>query len=144
MKTESELRWSDVLLLVALGRCATNGSCSLGEVIGVADAIDHCVMNFEEVSSALVRLERHGLIEVGASPIRLSCTEKARGILASVLEAHVDSLEACRALEQALGARPWIPGEPLPHPANSPRHPALGEEDYHREVSAYLAKALTK
>ncbi|MCU0975952.1 MAG: hypothetical protein MUC71_06505 [Steroidobacteraceae bacterium] len=140
MTEEAKLRWSDVWFLTALGRCAAAGPCALSEVIAAADAIDHSVMNFEEVSSAMVRLERHGLITVDAAPLRLGCTDKARALLASAQDAHADPLEACRALEKALGARPWMPGEPLPHPDNSPRHPALAEEDYRREVAAHLAR----
>lgn len=144
MTAETMLRWSDVWLLVALARCERNGSCALSDVIEAADAVDHSVMNFEEVSSGMLRLEQHGLMLVDVAPLRLSCTDKARAQLASALATHADPLEACQVLERALGARPWVPGEPLPHPDNSLRHPALTEEDYRREVSAYLARAASQ
>lgn len=144
MTAETMLRWSDVWLLVALARGQRNGSCALSDLIEAADAIDHSVLNFEEVSSGMLRLEQHGLIAVDTVPLRLSCTDKARALLASALEAHTDPQDVCRALERTLGARPWVPGEPLPHPDNSLRHPALTEESYRREVSAYLAKVASQ
>ena len=144
MERLAELRWSDARLLFALGCCSTTTPCALGPLIATADTIEHSVMNFEEVSSGMLRLEQHGLIVVDTAPLRLNCTDKARTLLKSAQDSHADPLEACRALEQALGARPWTPGEPLPHPENSQRHPALAEEDYRREVCAYLEMAVSR
>jgi hypothetical protein len=140
----AELEWSDARLLFALGRCSTTIPCALSSVIATADAIEHSVMNFEEVSSGMLRLEQHGLVVVDTAPLRLNCTDKARTLLNSAQDSHPDPLEACRALEKALGAKPWTPGEPLPHPDNSQRHPALTEEDYRREVSAYLEMTVSR
>lgn len=144
MTHENESRWSDVLFLVALGRCAGTGACPLSAVIAAADAIEHSVMNFEEVSSAMVRLERRGLIAVDVEPLRLRCTDEARELVLPALAAHPNPLDACRALEQRLGVRPWVRGEPLPHPDNALVHPALSEDDYRREVAAYLAGARSR
>lgn len=82
-------------------------------------------MNFEELSSGLVRLVEHGLVIVEKHPWRLACTDEGRQVIEPAMRDNPSGLQVCRAVEKALSVDPWKPGEQLPSPANSLRYPGL-------------------
>jgi hypothetical protein len=138
MDTLHQLRWSDVWLLVSLYYCSLNNEVRLRDAIAGADAINHAVMNFEELSSALVRLEAHDLIKVGTDPWRATCTQKGRETVDPVATQNSSPFRVWHGVENLLGVQPWKPGEPLPHPENSLPYPGFTRENYEKEVAAYL------
>jgi hypothetical protein len=138
MNAPHELRWSDIWFLVSLYFCSLREQGCLRDVIAAADAINHSVMNFEEISSALVRLEEHGLISVHANPWRASCTPKGNAIVEPIAKQNSLARRVWQEVEKKLNVQPWVPKEPLPHPANSLRYPGFTNEDHEKEVAAYL------
>lgn len=133
------IRWSDVWFLVSLYYCSLRGKNRLRDVIGMADAINHSVMNFEEISSALVRLEKHRLISVDIMSWSVKCTAQGRRLVETLAKTNSLALRVWQALEKKLNVQPWVPGEPLPHPENNFRYPHFTNEVYVNEVAAYLA-----
>lgn len=138
MNNPSSLIWSDVWFLVALYRCSPTEPLALRDVIASADAIEHAVMNFEEISSALVRLTQQGLIHVEPGSLRVSCTPRTRNVIAGISMGSDTTAITCKLVEDKLGVVPWSPGESLPNPENVLRYPGLSEHVYGSEVKAYL------
>lgn len=138
MNTEYTLRWSDVWLLVALYFCGFRNQERLKNAIAAADAMNHAVINFEELSSALVRLEQHGLISVDPDDWRVKCTDAAHDLVSPIAAQNSLALRVWQETEKKLGVSPWIPKEPLPHPDNRLRYPGFTQEIYQKEVAEYL------
>jgi len=128
-----------VWLLVALYYCGQRNQMRLKDAIAAADAINHAVMNYEELSSALVRLEKKGLIIVETVPWGAICTDAASKILYPIAARNSIALRVCQEAEKILGVQPWSPKEPLPHPENNHIYPEFSHEVYEKEVSEYLA-----
>jgi len=138
MNSVTKLRWSDVWLLVALYFCSLRNQSRLSDAIAAADAMNHAVINFEELSSALVRLEQHGLITVEPGSWITKCTDLAIDLVSPIAAQNSLALRVWQETEKKLGVSPWIPREPLPHPENSLRYPSFTNEDYEKEVAEYL------
>ena len=60
----AHFRWSDAWLFLAIGYSNEKGESSLARVIGVADAIQHAVLTWEEVDGGLFRLGKAGYVTV--------------------------------------------------------------------------------
>ena len=144
MPTLHTLRWSDIWFLVSLYYCSLRGQSKLRDVIAAADAINHAVMNFEELSSALVRLEEHGLIEVEGNPWRVKCTQKGHDCVEPAARENSLAFRVRKAVEQTLHVHGWIPKEPIPHPEHSLHYKGFTKDDYDKEVAEYLEAMHTK
>jgi hypothetical protein len=68
----SNFRWSDAWLFLAIGYSNEKGESSLARVIGVADAIQHAVLTWEEVDGGLFRLGKAGYVTVRDGKVSLT------------------------------------------------------------------------
>lgn len=75
----SHFGWSDAWLFLAIGYANDKGESSLARVIGVADAIQHAVLTWEEVDGGLFRLGKAGYVIVRDGKVGL--TRQGRTIL---------------------------------------------------------------
>jgi len=135
----NKLRWSDIWLLVAAYIAMKNGCDRIKDIIGVADMMNHAVANLEELSSAMVRLEESGYVRIGKNPWRMICTDKAVELVEPIARKNSRGYRIWKQVEKKLGVRPWIPGEPLPHPENNLLYEDFFPAKYRKEVNAYLA-----
>jgi len=67
------------------------------------------------------------------------CTDKTVELVAPVAMKNSLGYRVWKQVEMELGVRPWIPGEPLPHPENNLLYEDFSQENYRKEVDAYLA-----
>lgn len=133
------LRWSDVWLLVSAYLSFKKGDSSLRSIIAVADTINHAVANYEELSSAMVRLEESGYVYVERNPWRMICTDKGVGLVEPVANKNSVAFRIWKELEKRLGVPAWDPAEPLPHPENNLYFDGFSKSEYENEVESYLA-----
>lgn len=136
-ENQKPLRWSDVWILMATYHASSMDGAELRRVIAVADYIERAIPNFEEISSGLVRLNERGLVWTKASPFRMGCTRRGFEIVDQVADAFPQARRQFDELVRILGVKAWSP-EPLPHPDNDLIHPNLTQEEFQREVDAYL------
>lgn len=140
MNDTSKLRWSDIWLLVSIYLASLKNQHQLKNIIGAADAINHAIINFEELSSGLMRLSNHSLIQVSNNSWNCVCTNKAIEIIEPIAKKNSLSFHIWKEVEKVLDVKPWLPNEPLPHPENSLLYPGFTKKIYNKEVSAYLQK----
>ncbi len=138
MNDDKKLRWSDVWLLQAVYYASQREQSLLPDVIAAADYINHAVINYEELSSGLVRLTHNNLILVDINLWKISCTEKAESMIAPLAKQIRSAYDLRKEIERTIGAIPWMPRDPLPHPANDLQYPSFSKEVYNTAVSAYL------
>lgn len=139
MTSIHQLRWSDVWLLIAIYYAARNKATTLDNVIAAADAINHAILNFEELSSGLVRLQEHGFITVQQRPLHTCCTEKSLQMIEGLPQKKKSLSQLQQEIEHILHVSPWAP-EPLPHPQNNLVCPGFEASDYKVVVDNYLGK----
>ena len=140
MNDKHKLRWSDIWLLISIYLASLKNEHQLKNIIGAADAINHAVINFEELSSGLVRLSEHGLITVNSNLWNCACTNQAIQIIEPIAKKNSLSFSLWKEAEKVLDVEPWVPKESLPHPENSLLYPGFTKEIYNKEVSAYLKR----
>lgn len=138
MNKHPKMRWSDIWVLVSAYYASLSGGNSISKIIGAADAINHAIINYEELSSALVRLSDHGLITVNANPWRIMCTEKGNEIVRLIAEKNSLALKVWENVEAYLNVEPWTPPEPIPHPENNLEFPGFTKDIYNSAVAEYL------
>ena len=138
MKIKPKIRWSDVWVLVSAYYSSITGMNSIKNIIGAADAINHAIINYEELSSALVRLSEHGLITVNTATWQIECTEKGNNLVKLATENNSLALKVWEEVEKNLNVEPWIPPEPIPHPENNLVYSGFTKEIYASEVNQYL------
>ncbi len=128
----SHFWWSDAWLFLAIGYSNEKGESSLARVIGVADAIQHSVLTWEEVDGGLFRLGKAGYVIVRDGKVGL--TQQGRTILEGLQKKTV--LDRQDELALAIGAPPWTAHDPIR--ARDPDQPQIiGREDYQAAVSQY-------
>jgi hypothetical protein len=132
------LRWSDVLILTAAYSTSYWKKYDLHYLIAEVDRIEHSILNFDEFSSGLVRLEEHGLIEVQTPPWRVYCSEKGTRLVEPISARNSVAYKMFKEVLQELKVQPWKPGELSPHPENSHRYPGFSLEAYGAEVDKYV------
>lgn len=132
------LRWSDAWLLLAVFYARDRQEACLSAIMATADHINHAVMNYEELASGLVRLERAALIKVAPDLSSITCSREAERIIDPIAKRTRTMYETRREIERSIDAVSWTPKEPIPHPANSLRYPGLSREVYAAAVDAYL------
>lgn len=141
MKETAELRWSDAWLLAAIYQCSKEKPADLVEMLAAADFINHAVLNMEELQSGLFRLENAGLIQrAEAQPISFQCTPGALAKIKLLSKMSKTALHLWKELENSLAVVRWIPGEPVPHPANVHNYPGLTAAVYQDAVANYLKR----
>jgi hypothetical protein len=141
MRETAELRWSDAWLLAAIYQCSKEKPADLVEVLAAADFINHAVLNVEELQSGLFRLENAGLIQrAEAQQLSFQCTPEALAKIKLLLKKSKTALQLWKELENSLAVARWIPGEPLPHPANVHNYPGLPAAVYQDAVDNYLKR----
>lgn len=128
----SHFRWSDAWLFLAIGYANEKGESSLARVIGVADAIQHSVLNWEEVDGGLFRLGAAGYVIVRGG--KVSLTQQGRTVLEGLQKKTV--LDRQDELTSAIGAPPWTAHDPTG--ARDPDQPQIiAREEYQAAVSQY-------
>lgn len=140
MSETPQLRWSDAWLLAAIYQCSKERPADLVEILAAADFINHAVLNVEELESGLFRLEKAGLITGTETTLTFRCTPEALSKIELLLKKAKTPLQLWKELENNLGAVRWIPGEPMPHPANAHSYPGLTAVVYQEAVDAYLKR----
>lgn len=138
MNVENLLRWSDVWLLLAIYYARNRVLTCLAAIIAAADYINHAVMNYEELGSGMIRLERAGLINIARDLSDVTCSAGALGIIEPVVERIRTAHEARKEIERQINAVPWAPKEPVPNPANKLEYPGLTRDVYAAAVDEYL------
>jgi hypothetical protein len=138
MTDSTQLRWSDVWLLAAIYQCSKDKPANLTEILAAADCINHAVLNVEELESGLFRLKEASLINRAETHLSFQCTPEALERI-NLLKFKT-GLQLCKELENSLGVVRWIPGEPLPHPANVHTYPGLTAAVYQEAVDNYLKR----
>lgn len=138
MNSNTQLRWSDAWLLLAIHYAQERVLTCLGAIVAAADYINHAVINYEELTSGLVRLEKAGLITVATDLRSVTCSARALSIIQPVIERVRSAHETRKEIEREIGAVPWLPGEPVPHPANNIEYPGLTKDKYSAAVDEYL------
>lgn len=138
MNAHGNLRWTDAWLLLAIYQSSQRGPATLRNIIADADQMNHAVLNYEEVSSGLVRLDASGLIHVTDIASDIVCSRKSAEIISTLIARTKNAIDLLKKLEIAIGAEPWVPAEPLPHPANTLLYAGLTHEIYDNAVSEYL------
>lgn len=144
MNDYKQLRWSDVWLLQAIYYASKNEQSRLADVIAAADYIEHAVINYEELSSGLVRLKQADLIIVDSALWKISCSDRARSMIDALAKRIRSAYDLGKEIENTLGAIPWAPREPIPHPANNLQYPDFNKELYDIAVSEYIKSVRTK
>lgn len=128
----SHFRWSDAWLFLAIGYANDKGESSLARVIGVADAIQHAVLTWEEVDGGLFRLGKAGYVIVRDGKVGL--TRQGRTILEGLQKKTV--LDRQNELTLAIGAPSWTGHDPTG--ARDPDQPQIiGREEFQAAVSQY-------
>lgn len=128
----SHFRWSDAWLLLAIGYSNEKGESSLARVIGVADAIQHSVLTWEEVDGGLFRLGKADYVTVREG--RLGLTQQGRAILEGLQKKTV--LDRQDELTSAIGAPSWTCHDPTG--ARDPDQPQIiGRDEFQAAVSQY-------
>ena len=140
MKEATQLRWSDAWLLAAIYHCSKEKPAGLVEILAAADFINHAVLNLEELQSGLFRLEKAGLINQTGPQLCFQCTPAALAKIKLLLNKSKTALHLWKELENSLNVIRWIPGEPVPHPANMHSYPALTAAAYQEAVDNYLKR----
>lgn len=140
MKETTQLRWSDAWLLAAIYQCSKEKPADLVEILAAADFINHALLNVEELRSGLFRLENAGLITVAGTPLSFQCTPESLAKIKLLLKKSKTALQLWKELENSLGVIQWMPGEPLPHPANAHTYPGLTADIYQEAVDDYLKR----
>lgn len=134
----NNLRWTDVWILVAAYISHEKSKYNVHNIIAVADTINHAVVNYEEISSAMVRLEEHGLVEVEKIPWRIICTEKAIKLIQPIANKNSLAYRIWKEVEEQLNVSSWVPSEPLPHPDNNLIYPDFTINEYEDEIKCYF------
>lgn len=128
----SHFRWSDAWLLLAIGYSNEDGESSLARVIGVADAIQHAVLTWEEVDGGLFRLGKAGYLMVRDGKVGL--TQEGRTIFEGLQKKTV--LDRQDELALAIGAPDWTAHDPTG--ARDPHQPQIiCREEFQAAVSQY-------
>jgi hypothetical protein len=128
----SHFRWSDAWLFLAIGYSNEKGECSLARVIGVADAIQHAVLTWEEVDGGLFRLGKAGYATVRDGKVGL--TQQGRAIVEGLQRKEV--LDRQDELASAIGAPTWTAHDPTG--ARDPHQPQIiAREEFQAAVSQY-------
>ncbi len=141
MKGTNQLRWSDAWLLAAIFQSSREKPADLVGILAAADFIHHAVPNLEELQSGLFRLESAGLIHrPDSQQLGFQCTSAALAEIEPLLKKSKTAHQLWKELEISLGAARWIPGEPVPHPANAHRYPGLTPVVYQKAVDDYLTQ----
>jgi len=138
MNEMNSLRWSDAWLLLAVYYAKEHVLSRLAAIIAAADYIDHAVMNYEELASGMVRLERAGMIKSTPDLSNITCSAKALGIIEPSVRRNKSAYETRKEVERQIDALPWAPKEPVPHPANTLAYPGLTRVIYAAAVDEYL------
>lgn len=140
MEHQPKIRWSDAWLLTAIYQSSREAPADLVDVIAAADFVNHAVPNPEELESGLARLREAGLIEPAGGPLHFVCTAEALARIEDIAADATSIYDVWKDLERRLGAVPWTPGEPLPHPDNSRSYPGFNAAVYKEAVEAYLKR----
>lgn len=141
---QMKLRWSDIWVLLATCIAEDQEDCSLTNVIGVADGLNHAILNHEELASAMVRLEDRGYIMVSQDPWRITMTKMGIDIVAPALKQPRDPYSIRKEIETQLGATPYVWNEPIPHPENTLVYPGYSKDDHMKAVNEYLQRMKQK
>ena len=137
METTSRLRWSDIWVLVSIYFNKKNNASDILDIIRSADAINHAIVTFEELSSALVRLNNANLITSKPNTLIFSCTEKANEIINPISLNNSLLLKIWDEIEYVLNVEPWNPKSPMPEPENNLVHTGLNRKIYDEELKKY-------
>lgn len=140
MKETTQLRWSDAWILAAIYQCSKEKPANLVEILAAADFINHAVLNLEELQSGLSRLKNAGLINEAETQLSFQCTPEALAKIKLLLKKSKTAVQLWKELENSLAVVRWIPGEPVPHPANVHSYPALTAAVYQEAVDNYLKR----
>ena len=140
MKETTQLRWSDAWLLAGIYQCSKDKPANLVEILAAADFINHAVLNLEELQSGLFRLENAGLIAGAETRLSFQCTPDTLAKIKLLLKNSQTAFQLWKELENSLGVIRWMPGEPLPHPANAHAYPGLTADIYQEAVDDYLKR----
>jgi len=132
------LRWTDIWLLVAAYLSLKKGECRLRNIIAVADTINHAVVNYEELSSAMVRLEECGYVQIGRNPWTMICTDKGIRLVEPIAKKNSLAFRVWKEVEKILNVPSWDPSESLPHPENNMYFNGFSEDEYRKEVVSYI------
>jgi hypothetical protein len=138
MNAENQLRWSDAWLLLAIHYAKDHALACLAAIMAAADYINHAIVNYEELASGMVRLERASLIKITPDFSSVTCSDKALAIIEPVVERIRTVHEARKEIERQINAAPWTTKEPVPHPANNLEYPGLTRDIYTGAVDEYL------
>lgn len=129
---KSRFLWSDAWLFLAIGYSNAKGESSLARVIGVADAIQHSVLTWEEVDGGLFRLGKANYVAVRDG--KVSLTQQGRLIVERLQEKAVHKRQD--ELATAIGASSWTAHDPTAaRDADQPQ--IIGREEYQAAVSQY-------
>lgn len=138
MKDKQMLRWSDAWLLLSIYYAQSHEHSCLSSIIAAADYINHAVMNYEELTSGLVRLESSGMIIISRDFSEVICSSKTNDIIKPIIKKNGFAHDARKELERNINALPWVPKEPIPHPENNCECPGLTRSMYLSAVNEYL------
>ncbi|MBI4125667.1 MAG: hypothetical protein HY466_07050 [Deltaproteobacteria bacterium] len=120
-------RWSDAWLLVAIGTAAMEGPAEFWQIIAAGDAINHAIFTREEFESGLCRLVKGGWIR--GIDGRFELTKK--------LKSRKNVSLSIKNIAQLLDARPWAPGEIIPHPNNRLNYPGFSSDAFTQAIKKY-------
>lgn len=139
MNEKPELRWSDIWVLVSMYFSAQDKASEIQNIIRSADAINHAIITFEELSSALVRLTDNNLIEKEPNSLKFLCTPKSINIFKPITQKNSLMLKVWDAVEKVLNVEPWNPKDPIPNSSNDLIYPKFSMQKYTLELNKYLS-----
>jgi len=138
MTSSRRLRWSDVWLLMSIKLASSRRAAPIAHVLAASDLYNHATLGYEELTSGLHRLTRAGLVVQPAEPLEFRCAPGVRARLRRIGAKAKTAYDEWKAVELALEAVAWVPGEPWPHPANHHAHPGLTREIFDEALADYL------
>lgn len=138
---ESEIayRWTDAWLLLAIIYSSDEKPATLKDIVGAGDMINHAIFTDEEFESGLYRLIQGGWI--AESPSGFLRTDKTNQAFRLVRAKGFGAFDEMKELEKALGAQPWEPKEPMPHPENRFSYPGFSPEALTKATKQYSKEA---
>ena len=118
---------SDSWLLVAIAAAGGRHRATLVEVVGVADMINHAIMNVDEIEGGIRRLEGAGLVTVEHHDVGLTGTGRDLVATSQHASGYVAQMAAMDALLAEL-------------PVGVPTTYSLPEEVYRAVIDAYIGR----
>jgi hypothetical protein len=134
-----EYRWTDAWLLLAIIYESGEKPVTLKDIVGAGDMINHAIFTDEEFESGLYRLTQGEWI--AESPPGFRATEKTNRAFRSIRAKGLGAFDEKKEVEKVIGAKPWQPNEPIPHPENQFSYPGFSREALDKATKQYSKEA---